>query len=604
MAVHGHAGDRRRTVLLDERRKRILGWFLIFLFACVYCRRLIHPDLAHASSFGYDATAHIALNHAYCESFMWGETHTDRYFWPIGVDLALTYDQPFLNLVSCVAAPLGAVAQYNLMAFLQVLLLLAVSYLVALRFLHLFWMRMAFVLMYSFCYFYQIKIMGQLNLLSTIWGAGLCFLLFYDLDVRNRSRVVLAFFLFGLTLASAWQNVANLGFLSLGLVARAVFRSRRQCSVWNLAGTAALALTVLAATCFPFFFPIGRAYRNAGLKADMLANYLLHADLLSFLVPPDWTRLGRFVIEKIGYDKIPAEIGLSERVMTVDPLVWLVLVVAGVAWTLGRRSIRADGLGKVLLIVGSAYFVLAMGPAVAVGNQVLFRTHYYDWLAKIPPLSMTRNPARLGIVTVFCFTILACVLMEGWLGRLKPYWRNSLSALVLVYSFWSAGFADFNARMPVAEFGSIIPMNAMNFIREKSALDAKVLHLPLQRVSDQGQDLMQIFHGRKLIAGYVSYTLITPSTFKFIDQHPYLGMLSCESMPLTLGEYTRKLSDLDRLVDSLLQYNIRFIVVDNFFPERPECEKFAVWHNIWFRPSNHFRSIGATDFYTVYEIVP
>ena len=133
---------------LIKRESKVL--VILFILICVFSYRLLFFNDYFATSYGGDSPAHIGFNYDYCQSgLMWRTTQTDKFYYPQKIDMALMYDHPILNTLTCpVGMVWGPIAQFNFLAFLQILFCVIFSYLYAAKHFSSLILRTSFVLLF------------------------------------------------------------------------------------------------------------------------------------------------------------------------------------------------------------------------------------------------------------------------------------------------------------------------------------------------------------------------------------------------------------------------------------------------------------------------
>ncbi|MFN7826122.1 MAG: hypothetical protein ACK5P6_12285 [Pseudobdellovibrionaceae bacterium] len=549
-----------------ERKIYQNTWFpylFILLLCAAYSYRLLDYENVYASALAADSTSHIGNNYDYCTTgFMWGETTTDKFYFPTGVDLALNYDQPFLNLITCPVGWLaGPIAMFNFYSFLQLFLVMAFSWLYISKHAQNLFIRVSFLFFFGMCGYVQNKLLGQPNLMSTVWALPLTFYLFEDNTFTSLKKTLIAFLAIGVALTSAWQNGPNL-FLIVGFfVLRELFKKEQRLLKFKniAAGTVLMMFFVL-----PFVLPMFIARARNEYMTDLQGIFLYYGDLLSLWVPPFWHWMYPLFSKVVGTYE-PYEPSWPERAMGLDVLLtvlFIYLLIQGLR--LKQAWKRID-----YLVLGLSYFILSFGPLLAFGNYEILYLKYFPWLNQFLPFSMTRTPARYLIIVIFVIVAWSLVQLDRQKSKLPQQTFLFVSVLVAIWSVFQSNLPRQNFRFPVFYYREEFPYDGIQAMQE-APRDSLIFSLPVTMLPHQFVNFAQMKSDLKLITGYVSYTLLTQDRLQSVIRNwGGLANLTCQPDPVSEGEIKISTGDPEPILEEMYQRKIRFITVQ---PATTNCE--------------------------------
>jgi hypothetical protein len=149
---------------------------LLALFLFWYLSPLFRSNVL-ASKPG-DPYAHAAQLAWFCPNFFTQNFHFSQLFAPIGIDMSTSYEHPLLSTLTCLASSQGFIAQFNLLAAIQVTLVVFVSTWFARKYFHNSWIQVCFVFLYGFSTFTLARLTQHLNLITLVWAFPLIYGLF------------------------------------------------------------------------------------------------------------------------------------------------------------------------------------------------------------------------------------------------------------------------------------------------------------------------------------------------------------------------------------------------------------------------------------------
>lgn len=548
--------------------------FLVLL----HTSTLWSPSERLAGSMG-DTLAHASLPQWFCRNVVMGDLHLDRFLAPWGADAATNYDSPFPLILTCPLVELGGPVQFHFFVFLQICLIVIGAWSVARQIFpaNEVW-QVAYVLFVWFTGFYFAQSLEHFTLFSGIWGFQ--FVLWSALTANPRSRANMSVrgLFIGLVFAGTFHNLAMLAIPVLALGAWAVYRQ------WPMRNVEALNLLISAAIAFivigVLFAPAIHAYITQDLVSTSGVRGLYSADLIGLFIPSITSRLYYWAFEVV---KVPFSlITHFERINSMDILVWIPLFAS-----LGIRKFWRQSSYRILAGLAVLFFFLSLGPVVEFQETALF-ANPLNWLLNVFPLSLSRTPGRLLLVTVLALTFIAfCASRDLW-ARKK--WFNGLGLGVIFWALLTGPGLNDTPFVRTTEIDAFLPRNALNIIRD-STLGKIVGHIPAAPIADASQNFLQLYHGKPITAGYLAYTAYTGKKFDW----PLEGLNPCSST-LPIVPATPEL-----IRNSLIGFGIRHLIVNRDLIMDPTCESVVNWTNsLAGVPWIH--KIGENAIYSIFEI--
>jgi hypothetical protein len=567
---------------------------LIFFISAAFCWKLIDYENLMATGLAADSPAHIWFNSQYCKmQYMWGNTHTTSIWYPFGIDLSIMYDQPLLNILTCpVLEKWGPMAQFNFMLFIQILLMFLCTYAFARKYIQLLSLRVLFVISFCFCSYAQNKLLGQPNLLSNIWAIPLVFLIFDQIDLKKTWLTIFKFILLAICLASAWQNSSLLFLIVVFFLAQYFYKNKfNKIAFRNLA----LASIVMIVFLYPLVLPmfLGRAKFN--IELDPIENIKYFADVLSYFTPQFWHPIYPLYKSIVGSWE-PFETGWAERAMSFDYVLFVLFIFALIY---KKDEIMQKYKLWILLLV--IYFLLSLGPILAVGNINILRLDYYYSLNTIIPFSLTRNPARYGIVVIFIANFFAFLFLQDWLNANKPRLVRTTTILLITIStiffsnLWATSF-----QIPMLSYKKYFPWDGIEDAKQELKInpEIKAFTVPFLPLPSQFSSFFQSMTDMTMLNAYISYVALDQNFFDNIDKfHGELKVLRCDLPENEEAYLLDSIKNLDFLLDNLYKLNIRYILS---FNKSANCEPLLKWKKAV--KDNSRIQIFTSGIYEIYKI--
>jgi hypothetical protein len=552
-----------------QQRQKWMPYLMIIL-AMGFCYRFVFFDRYMASSLGGDSPAHLWINHHYCQTAgTWINPVIKDIYYPIGINLRPTYDSPFLVALTCpVNWALGPVAQFNFFVFLQMALVFFFTWWFAKRHLHNPWLQLTAVTLNAFSGFAIYRIMGQTNLLSMLWGLPLIWGLLEDLKLKERKSVVKTALAVAICFCSCWQNLSYLTPLILFYAVK-IFRAQgfsRKIAL-NL-GLGSLAAGIF---CFVFAGPMFLELRTGQYQTPTNIDSPMNADLLSYVFPPvtSWTYkwIGQFI--PVAFE--PIEYGYTERSNGIDLLTFLFLPMMLWQMLIRKRWPQYRSWLFLLLI----YVSFSFGALFVVANKPVFPTVIYNWLSAIPPFSLTRNPARYSAFLFLAGPILWLVMIERWLNLKRfKFWG---SAALLGLSFILVGLFDLKFRYPVLNFKDSELGGVIKKIKADPDPSALIMTFPARIPSPQIVNFIQIMTGKKMVLGYMGYTLFTAKLKDQLDaEYGSIASLNCTLFPESNKVLQSVIDDPTEFFTFLKNRNVKYLNFDEV-ENLEACETYRKW---------------------------
>jgi len=502
----------------------------------------------------------------FCPNFFAGKFRVTDFFWPGGVNLQGGYVAPLLYALTCPLYWLGPRVVIQAIYAMQVVVLLLVSVWTAGKYLKNDWLRVSFVFLYAFCGFYLVRIGEHVDLISTLWATALIFTLLDWWDVLSWKQTVVVAVAVAASFLCSWQNIANLTFLIV-IMATAKLKSWKWVKEkWRKLVANLVVGVVVFIVCFlPLSWPmisynlkqLGQAPPDDGVKTNM--------NLIQWVVPANQLR----------EEFLPLLRQLNQRVSileTTNPVDMVIVIMggAGVMYLIITGKLRPKRRDALLAVV---YGLLPFGDNLSVNGEGMIALPYYRWLAAVPPLSLTRTPARLGVVLVFLVTLWTLVFVDWLLKSKKRWgWLERGAKLVAVYSVVSTTVLANNVQLSVFEDVKLFPMEALEQIRQ-APTEVKVLDVPLSIGVYQVPDYLQLVHGHQIITGYVPYSTQTGETLKTIDSDLVLRQLECEGTSYKPSGMLVGKIGADEFGGAMKRNGIGYVIVHKAILRYPECAR-------------------------------
>lgn len=576
--------------------KKFIGALLI-CFAFYYVWPLIsQPDTM--LGIPGDPYAHAGAIDWFCRDFLHGTYTTADIFYPHQIDMATQYDMPYLQSTLACLINGGIAVRYNFIFVTQIMLIILTGYLVARLYSKDFYWQTSFVLLYGFGAFFIARAHHHLNMLGTIWGVTACWYAIKRLDWRYPKRLIESGIWFGVALTAVLQNIPNVFILIIVGLGWRYYTSQTSRQL-KLKGLGIIAVTTTLITA-PFFFPMIRSYLHMDPHVDQVAWHTYNADALSYLIPWSQHYLAPFfnsIYEPIAFGDRHS---FYELYNSFDPISLTFVVLAiYIIW----RNKHRDSEDMVILIVGGLAYLLSLGPALTIAGKQIIELPYFAPLASIPPMVITRTPARLGVVFVILFMLLGFKYAYQKYG--KTWWTGPT---LLLYAWIWVFPLSANLHPPYIKLSEIIPYYALEQIKQDPR-DIAVHHLPVTIRGDGIPTFFQAIHHKPVTFGYVSRSVLTDELVQTLSQEPLMALLSCNGDTLNTTE------DLDatRASDPRFQdsrgftklardYGIGYLVINKEFFNRPSCQGLLTWIDSKLLKFNDLTILENTPAYIVLRV--
>lgn len=516
-----------------------------------------HANLA--AGYG-DPLAHAELGQYYCTNVLSGDFHTDRFLAPFGADFSGSYDSPFPFILSCPALAGGPIFQFHIFTLIQIWLIILGAWLVATVFIQSPLRQFAYVLFVWWCGFYISRSHQHVTLLSVIWGMQFVFYAVMNLKPKHLGNVLGAGLLLGLSYTGTFQNLPGLFLITVVLAVYKLWQLRSEFKdvqvLRNIACGLLLALVVFAVLWGPM---IAYTLKNGAVSVDDQRR-LYNLDLLSPFIPPEFSRI---------FDWWPSLTKLPlERQNSFDFVV-MILVLA----SLFTKKFWRDSFRRTILFVGIVYFILALGPELRINDQV---SSYLDFNVEIFhyfPMRITRTTGRLAAITNMCFILMAFIYLEN-LSRERL--KNFLTYGLIAWGVFAGPFMNQMWLFPTLKYTDILPANALTEVRNMPS-DTIVVQIPSGWARDPAQNFLQIFHNKRITAGYLAYTNYNQKVMQEFAAEPFLGKLGCDGDPTAFAP-TPLMTNSNDLRSYLLKQSYRVIIIDKtLLLNDPACKNLTTW---------------------------
>ncbi|MCE3010085.1 MAG: hypothetical protein LW875_05690 [Proteobacteria bacterium] len=548
---------------LFERLKQ--SWYtpylVIFIVVALYSYRLVFIDQYFATAVGADSISHIPNNYDYCTTkFMWGETKTDKFHFPFGVDLRLNYDQPFMNFITCPMGYIaGPIAMFNFYCFLQILFICWFSWAYISKHVRSIALKIGFVLFFGMCGYTQNKMMGQPNLMSTIWALPLIFYFFEDLNLKNLKRTLVAFAALAMALGSAWQNSPNLFLIVVFFVIKALWGKE---DIFLKLRNLTFSGVMLIALLFPMVGPMFLARQGGEFAVDQTGMYIFYGDLLSLIVLPFWHWMYKFQAIFLS-DWEPFEKFWPDRALGLD----MFLFGTFVYFVFSNWKEHLQKWKSIYVLIGGVYFLLFLGPKLSIGNHEILDLDYFRYIQNVLPFSMTRNPARYGTVLMFLIVLFTTIMIERKSVHLPLGTKRMIGCLFIFLGLLHANLPGTNFRYPVMDYKADLPYAGIEAMA-KAPRDSLFVTVPVTFLPNQFGNFAQMQSGLKQVTGYLSYTILSQRQIEKVS-HFWGGLmdLTCPYTPEQEQKIRATTNDLEPFLKQLDTSRIRFLVIQSYVGE-------------------------------------
>ncbi|MDO8793912.1 MAG: hypothetical protein Q7J25_04760 [Vicinamibacterales bacterium] len=306
-------------------------------------------------------------------------------------------------------------------------------------------------LVYAFCFFRMHHAHGHVQMLWT-WALPLALVAadrWVERPTAGRTATVTA--LVVVQALSGWYLAVDVALLLI--VAAPFLLIRRPLTVRHaISGAGAVAVA------FPAVLWFAGAYTH--LAGNSLAEVMGNsADLASYLVPPENTRLGQWVAT---HTSLKPRWIWGEQTLYAGGVTLVLGLLGTWAWTR-----RRDRLSAAVLVAGGIALALSFGPGTA-GHMP------FDYFATLPVMGLLRAPARMALLVMLALSML--VAMEGaWLRSRSRLPATIVLAVAAAVGLWESYVVSFPGGTPPRE-----PVPAV-YTRLASLPAGPVLSLPTYR---------------------------------------------------------------------------------------------------------------------------
>ncbi len=264
-------------------------------------------------------------------------------------------------------------------------------------------------LVFAFSFYRMLHAHGHLQLLWTAWLplSLLALARWYAAPTPRRLAALWALVLIQSLVSGYLAVMVLLAQIVVGLALMVASDVRPR---WSVRRTMQVAAGSLAGAAVLFWFVRPYVGLAGGGPAEAAA---LSADAVAYLLPPLNTWPGQWLQ---AHTALHPRWIWGEQTMYLGGIALLLAVAgAGVAGRIGRRDGEARALVIGTVSLGCIALALSFGPHP--GGVAPF-----DWLARVPGLSLFRAPARFGLLVVLAIALLAsmgaaAVAARGSLGR-------------------------------------------------------------------------------------------------------------------------------------------------------------------------------------------
>lgn len=461
---------------------------------------------------------------------------TDYLFHPHGITLVFQTMNPFNGII---ALPLHSV--FNLITVYNIILVASfvlTGYFMYLLAYYLTKHRTASVLaglIFTLCPYHTAHALAHLQLVSMQFIPLYILYLFKSFDTPRKRYPRLAALFLVLTALCSWYY---LFFLAIFTGLYALYRwIRRQNSIRFIVKTSVpiVALTLIALS--PIFIGMIRSV----VTHDFIGAHPprgLSADLSSFFIPGQVQTLGRF------FTTITATYGpLREEYGNYIGYTVLILAI------LGFIKMRRTDLRVAFLAVSAViFFVLSLGWNLHFfGHSLDSVSLPYQWLHRFCFFfQFTGVPERFSAMMMFCMSLLATfglVWISKHIHGRKFGLLAALIFLLLLMEYITIPFTV--SRLPHSTFYDEMA---------DDGYDYAIVDIP----SCANSLYAQIFHGKRLMAGYV--TRRTVAAVNFLEKTPIINNLYSQS-PTANGFDTLPADEVRNLAaEACRRYNIGYVI--------------------------------------------
>jgi hypothetical protein len=415
---------------------------------------------------------------------------------------------------------------------------------------------LAYVLFVWWTGFYAARINHHFTLLPSIWGFQ--FILWAGLTIRWRElhSVLLRAFIMGLVFAGTFHNTAMLSLPLLAILTLRLWQDRAQQKSLAWVKTLGLATVIFLGTFVFFFAPAIISYFQSGQPHSVVERTHFSLALLHAFLPL-WAG------------------GMALPIEATNPLDLVILGIVLVS--LLHKKFWQEPLRRVLILLAAFCFVWSLGPELRMGSSLpgegSLENYFFTLLERIPPLSVSRAPGRFMVVTALSFIYLAFdYLRLFWMERAGNF---KVALALIAWILVTGPVLTHEIFVPTWDYKSNIPQKAVEVIRA-SSVKTIVAHIPTAMAADPLQNFFQLFHQKRISAGYLAYTAYTSETMKTLLEDPFLSHTNCFGDALVFKR-TSFLENFEVLHEHLKKTHIGFLVLNKNILNDAACSDLVNW---------------------------
>jgi len=146
-------------------------------------------------------------------------------------------------------------------------------------------------------------------------------------------------------------------------------------------------------------------------------------------------------------------------------------------------------------------------------------------------------------------------------------------------------------------FDELLPKTGLTQIKENSR-DVYLLHIPI--LVDQTQNFLQLYHGKKITSGYISYRAQSTDIRYRINEDPFYSKLYCRQpheAPLYLEENFPQ-----TFFKSVDDNNIGYIIINKYLINLTGCGPLTEFIESDFSQHTQYKLIDENRLYQIYEV--
>ncbi|MGZ4891723.1 MAG: hypothetical protein ACXV2B_05635, partial [Halobacteriota archaeon] len=402
--------------------------------------------------------------------------------------------------------------------------------------------KVAFVagLIFMFCPFRFAHGLGHLNLMTTQWIPFFALFFLKTLREPKWSNPAIAGVFLVLAAFSDFQFVLYLVTFSLLATAYYFWRERRQLtSLTSFLKRGSFALVVFGAFTAPLLIPMLQELLHGSYMYSPYADYVRYsADLVAFFIPSPWHPL-------LGSHVLPLYQHFGPYAHETTMFVGYIGLVLSIVVVLKRRTHDV----VFWALASGVFIVLSLGPVLQIYDSPTVPLPYAI-LWRLPVVSISRVPARWGIMIMLCVAVLSGFGLQYLVDRFRSPRRIASRENVLCLVFAGLILFEFlSAPYPVGSTSVPAFYKTMASDPESYA----ILEVPF---NFNGTILYyQTIHHKPLVGGYVSRE--PPNARQFVEKQPsahFLSLIQFMSNNVSVNASYFNPS-------ALAQYNIRYVIV-------------------------------------------